>query len=111
MKAALKLIPEKVKELLESSSKELERAWANVGDKVLKIAIPLEIGFDKYGKPICKVGISFVMEKFEDSRSFNWDDKQLPLLPKADVDKDGNLPDADKGNTFYNKKAGKKDGL
>lgn len=81
MKAALKQIPEKIQELIESHVSDLEEAWKNLGEaNNLAISIPIKIGFDKTGKPFCEVGISFVVDKCVDSMTFNWNDRQLSLL-------------------------------
>lgn len=80
MRTALKQIPEKINELLESYQKDLEEAWLFCGDEPLNISFSAKIGFDKHQKPTCEVGISFVKEKVKDSRIFSWDDKQLSLL-------------------------------
>lgn len=80
MKNALILIPEKIKDLLETYSKDLEETWTLCGDEPLNISFSAKIGFDKYSKPVCEVGISFVKEKVKDSRIFNWNDKQDVLF-------------------------------
>jgi len=81
MKSALLLIPEKIGGLLNDYAKDLEEAWANVGDgEVLNINLSAKIGFDKVGKPACEVKIAFVKEKIEGSVKFNWEDKQAGLF-------------------------------
>jgi hypothetical protein len=86
MKDALSRIPSKVEDLIESHAKELEDAWANTGEGTLAISFPVKIGI-KNGKQVCEVGISFVMEKCQDSTIFEWDDRQGNLLKMANHDR------------------------
>jgi len=81
MKAALVLIPEKISGLLVDYAKDIEEAWANVGDgESLNINLSAKIGFDKHSKPVCEVTIAFIKEKIKGSVTFNWDDKQNNLF-------------------------------
>ncbi len=82
MKSALEQIPSKVAELIESHVKELEDAWGNTGEGTLAIAFPVKIGL-RNGKQMCEVGISFVMEKCQDSTAFEWSDSQPQLFKVA----------------------------
>ncbi len=81
MKSALREIPIEIAKLLESHTNSLEAAWANIGSEdALNISFSAKIGFDKTTKkPICEVGISFVVEKVKDSNTFPWDDHQMKL--------------------------------
>jgi hypothetical protein len=81
MKTALARIGTKVDELIIAHAKDLESAWANVGEGTLTINFPVKIGM-KNNKQICEVGISFVMEKCVDATSFEWDDRQPNFFPK-----------------------------
>ena len=73
MKQALILIPEKINGLLNDYAKDLEEAWANVGDgESLNINLSAKVGFDKHQKPACEVTISFIKEKIKGSVIFNW---------------------------------------
>ncbi len=83
MKSSLERIPSKVADLIESHAKELEDAWGNTGEGTLTIAFPVKIGINPKGKQFCEVGISFAVEKCQDSTVFEWDDKQLNLLKVA----------------------------
>ena len=86
MKAALKIIPEKITGLLNEYSKDIEEAWANVGDnETLNINLSAKIGFDKYSKPACEVTIAFIKEKIKGSVTFNWGDQQNNLFKKVDI--------------------------
>ena len=81
MKAALIQIPEKINGLLNDYAKDLEEAWANLAEnEALNVNLSAKIGFDKQGKPVCEITISFIKEKIKGSAIFNWDDKQIPLL-------------------------------
>jgi len=81
MKAALVLIPEKINGLLNDYAKDLEEAWAKVGEnEALNINLSAKIGFDKHNKPACEVQISFIKEKIKGSVTFNWDNKQNNLF-------------------------------
>lgn len=81
MKQALILIPEKINGLLTDYAKDLEEAWANVGDgESLNINLSAKVGFDKHSKPACKVTISFIKEKIKGSVIFNWENKQDSLF-------------------------------
>ena len=85
MKQALILIPEKINGLLNDYVKDLEEAWANVGDgESLNINLSAKVGFDKHSKPACEVTVSFIKEKIKGSVIFNWNDKQIPLLNAAE---------------------------
>ena len=85
MKAALILIPEKIKGLLNDYTKDLEEAWANVGEnEALNINLSAKIGFDKHSKPACEVTISFIKEKIKGSVTFNWEDRNLNLFSKVE---------------------------
>ena len=79
MKNALSQIPDKIEELIVSHGKDLEEAWANCGEtETLSISLPVKIGFKK-GRPMCEIGISFIVEKCQDTLEFEWDNKQLKL--------------------------------
>ncbi len=85
MKSALKKIPEKVQQLIESHSEDLKEAWANHGEgDPLNISFSVKIGFRK-GRPVCQVGIKFSKEDVTDSTEFEWNDSQLSLLHHPDV--------------------------
>ncbi len=84
MKSALKKIPEKVQQLIESHADDLQEAWANRGeDNPLSISFPVKIGFRK-GRPVCQVEIKFSKENVNDSTEFEWNDSQLSLLKGID---------------------------
>lgn len=81
MRQALILIPEKINGLLNDYSKDLEEAWANIGEnEALNINLSAKIGFDKHQKPACEVTISFIKEKIKGSVTFNWDNHQNSLF-------------------------------
>lgn len=81
MKSAIDKIPDKISGLLLTHTKDLEEAWANIGDnEALNVSFSAKIGFDKQGKPACEVGIAFIKERVKDSVIFNWDDKQASLF-------------------------------
>lgn len=102
MKEVLDQIPGKIQKLIERHKGDIEQAFSMLADdEALNISLSSKI-YIKKGKKLCDVDIGFIKEKVKDSLHFSWDD--APLL-KGAVD----LPDADKGNTFYNKKAGKKE--
>jgi hypothetical protein len=82
MKSALAQIGTKIDELIASHAQDLESAWANIGEGSLAINFPVKIGINKNGKQLCEVGISFVVEKCQDSESFEWDDRQPNFFPK-----------------------------
>jgi hypothetical protein len=82
MKDALSKIPSKVSDLIESHAKELEDAWANTGEGTLAISFPVKIGI-KNAKQTCEVGISFILEKCQDSTIFEWNDSQPHLFKVA----------------------------
>ncbi len=85
MKSALILIPQKINELLNSYEKDLEEAWANVGNnESLNINLSAKVGFDKHSKPACEVTISFIKEKIKGSVVFNWSDQQNNLFKKIE---------------------------
>ena len=85
MKTALAVIPTKIEELITAHRGDLEEAWANCGEgETLSISFPVKIGFKK-GKPMCEVGISFVLQKCVDSVEFEWSDKQIHLFNSPDV--------------------------
>jgi hypothetical protein len=79
LKSAIAKIPEKVTELLDLHARDLEEAWANVGDEGLTISLSVKVGFDKAHKGVCDVNLSFTKEKVKDTASFSWDDRQLNL--------------------------------
>ncbi len=79
LKTAITQIPEKVKDLLDVHAKDLEEAWANVGDEGLSISFSIKIGYDKQHKGKGDVTISFSKEKIKDTESFEWNDLQLNL--------------------------------
>ena len=81
MKSALVIIPEKISGLLNDYAKDLEEAWANLGENdSLNINLSAKVGFDKHNKPACEVTISFVKEKIKGSVTFNWNDNQQALF-------------------------------
>ena len=81
MQQALIQIPEKIQGLLNDYAKDLEEAWANVGEgEALNINLSAKIGFDKHSKPACEVTISFIKEKIKGSVIFNWGDQQNNLF-------------------------------
>ena len=82
MKDALSKIPSKVADLIMSHAAELESAWANTGEGTLSVAFGVKIGI-KNGKQMCEVGISFAVEKCQDSTTFEWSDSQLHLFKVA----------------------------
>ncbi len=83
MKSALAQVPNKIGELIMAHAKDLEEAWANVGDGTLNISFLVKVGFDKTRKGTCEVGITFEREpKVKDSKTFSWSDTQLSLLKK-----------------------------
>ncbi len=79
MNAALAQVPIKIGDLISAHAKDLQEAWENCGEsETLSISFPVKIGFKK-GKPMCEVGISFVLQKCVDSVEFEWDNKQMKL--------------------------------
>ncbi len=81
MKSALAQVPNKIGDLIMAHAKDLEEAWANIGDGVLKISFSAKIGFDKNQKGTCEVDIAFEREpKVKDSKTFAWSDIQMSLL-------------------------------
>lgn len=87
MEKALIKIPEKIQELIQKHESDLREAWENRGEDPLGISFPVKIGFDKIGKPVCEVSISFTKEKVKDSLTFNWDEKQMDLGLKDSIEK------------------------
>lgn len=79
MKSALKEIPVKIGELIESYSEDLDKAWLkHEEDEPLTISFGAKV-FVKEGKNQCEVSMSFIAEKIKDKITFPWDDKQLAL--------------------------------
>src|SRR3972149_2166105 len=88
IKGALKIIPNKIREMLEDYSKDLEEAWVKSGEEPLNISFSVKIGVSR-GKNSCDVGILFTKEKIKDLYSFYWDANQGELfdsIEKMDAD-------------------------
>ncbi len=79
LKGIYKISPT-ISDLIQQYRKDLEEAWANVGDsEFLSIAFSVKMGL-KDGKGISEIGISFTKEKIKGSCQVEWDPKQMNLI-------------------------------